>query len=138
MKYRVVVDIRKWVALEVEGADLGEVHAAARKAAEEDTAPFTYSTSLKTQIGEPWVYSRGWYDVNSRDIVFIERATGNVFTAEDIAVLRRRLEQIGLCVRECWNGDGCDQVSFRCSRRKGVKPMSTKHLAILLAPRSVG
>jgi hypothetical protein len=118
----------------------------AREAAElatKDAVPLSTEYSCGShhgqivQLGEPWVYSRGWYDLHDpSDVIVIERATGNVFSAEDITVLKERLTGIGLSVLEWWNGTGCNQVSFRCDGRKGDKQLSPDQLKALLAPRT--
>lgn len=95
-----------------------------------------YVRGRMAQLGEPWAYCCGWYDLHGPGkVIVVDRADGNAYTKEDIVILRQRLESIGLTVQDSWNGAGCGQVSFECTGRNGVDQLTTEQLAILLAPR---
>ena len=88
------------------------------------------------QLGEPWVYSQGWYDLHGpSNVIVAKRATGNRFTREDIDLLSTRLNKIGFTVVDKWNGVGCPEGSFRCSGREGAKQFTKKQLKEFLSPR---
>lgn len=89
------------------------------------------------QLGEPWAKSYGWYMDGGvpSDIIVAQRSCGNAFTAEDVLILRARIEALGFGVVDSWNGAGTDTVSFRCTGRKGFTDLTAKQIAALVAPR---
>jgi hypothetical protein len=130
----------------VEGEDWSEAHANAHELAEklaaEQGPDVVGHAEIMRQLGEPWVRAFGggiWYDMHGPgDVICFERSTGNVFTAEDVQLLRDRLEATGLKVKDSWNGAGCNQVSYRCSGREPKDAKFTKaQVKAILAPREV-
>jgi len=126
----------------VEAENYGEVYGAAVAVLPGDAdgpAEISIHADDFVQLGEPWAYSDGWYDLHGPDdIIVVERSTGNLFTGQDIDLLGKRLTDLRLKVIDRWNGAGCSTASFHCSGRKGTAKMSGKDLAFLLAPRTQG
>ena len=90
---------------------------------------------VERQLGEPWVYTSGWYDLHGPGpVVVFQRAVGNAFTEREVEVLGERLNTLGLNVEDHWNGVGCGQVSFRCGGRNGDDDMTDEQIAELTAP----
>ena len=138
MKFQVVVTRIQRIPVEVDVDDYKNLTDAAIEAAEEVPPGGKFHVCYDTakQIGEPWARSYGWYDLHGPgDVIVVERAIGNPFSQDDVDLLKNRLTAIGFPVRDSWNGAGASTVSFKVSGRKTTKPMSKKHLAILLAPR---
>lgn len=105
---RVVVDADDWS---------GAVDAAEATNVWIENSERVSDVSPVRQVGEPWATAQ-WYDLHGQgDVIVAKRAFGNVFTERDIALLKTRLEEIGLSVLDHWNGAGCGTVSFRCAGR---------------------
>lgn len=103
--------------------------------------------------GEPWVTMAGDYEGGtgyymddqrprrSHDVIVFETAKGHRFTKADVALLRSRIEAIGLRVDENWNGwnderqIGYATVSFRIGNRVERTPLTREQMTALCAPR---
>lgn len=142
-EWEAIIRIFNSETVKVKGKDWIAARANAYKRAEEIAATIPFEcdvdVTIEKQLGEPWVLPFGggpWYDLHGPgDVMVFERSTGNSFTADDVALLKRRIESLGLGVPDSWNGAGCNQVSYRCTGRKGTKQMTKKQTAMLLAPR---
>jgi hypothetical protein len=118
-KWRVSVRVFRSAEILVDADSYTEAQALARQVSDEDVAggTRTVSVGVNEEIEGPFVRG-GWYDLHEvGDVVCFRGRYGHAFTAAEIQVLRTRLETTGLTVREHWNGEGCDRVSFRCSGR---------------------
>src|ERR1700681_4549724 len=68
-------------------------------------AEVTFRADNFVQTSEPWAYSNGWYDLHGPgNVIVVERAPGNLFTADDIHLLGLRIKAMDLVVVGCWNG----------------------------------
>lgn len=137
MRYRIKVRVTAHVEVEVEAPDSRAAEDAGVMAAlGVKTLPFRGTAESVVQLGEPWAACYGWADPPD-DVIVVTRALGNVFDARDIILLRKRLQDpfMGLVVLASWNGESCTSASFRCSGRKGTKPMTAEQIAFLVAPR---
>lgn len=131
--------------IRVKGADYTEVMCTAQERADEMAKKMhpeaTAHVRILRQHGEPWVrfyMSGGWYDLNDSgsDVIVMDRSTGNAFDAADIKLLKGRLQRVlGVKIVEHWNGEGCNQVSFRARGRGDAEEMTKEQREKITAPR---
>lgn len=119
-KWRVSVTVRSTVEVLVDADSYSEAQSrAAHGVSDEDLVGGTrmVTADVREEVEGPFVRG-GWYDLHDvGDIVVFEARYGHRFTAAEIQALRTRLESTGLTVLDRWNGEGCGQVSFKCSGR---------------------
>lgn len=136
MKWRVRVATKYVHEVEVEAKDWGDARMVASQMLPPTDEPHYIDTDVLLQLGEPWV-SGGWVRLHSvKDVAVFDRAHGHKFTGQDVAILKIRLESLGLTVTDSWNGKGTNTVSFRCKGRQGVRQFTSEQLAMICCPRS--
>lgn len=138
--YRINIKRCEYFQVTVKSENSSEARTAAIAALDNAGAPLSVNHEVMAyiQLGEPWAYSEGWYDLHGpADVVVVERAPGNAFTEADVKLLSERLKAIGFPVVESWNGAGCGTVSFRCKDRKKPVQFSANQITKLLAPREL-
>lgn len=134
MRWRVQIELTRRFEVEVEAENSSEAYTVARE--QNEAEGHAIDCDVLEQLGEPWLRSAYWYDLHGpADIVVAEPSFGHKFSFPDIALLKSRLEALGLEVFDSWNGGGCTTVSFRCRGRIGADDFTDEQRAAICAPR---